>query len=192
MIFSNTYYSIVSSHDNRFCHPGDLHNIQEMFPKCKGATSLNSDLRGNISTYCLDAKYIDMVSDKNIPHPTKLLTSIIAVTLVNPRNITERSPPGFLCIWRTQIWAALVWLKANNPFYAHIIISDEHLDQILDDGIPDEILNLMRYPDKTENVDCEPAGYVPDDEDFEEETDIDLESTLKGVEYDVASVCVLS
>jgi hypothetical protein len=51
------------------------------------------------------------------------------------------------------------------------MISDDRLDQILEDGIPNKILAAMRYSDDTEEVDRERAGYVPDDEQHDETDD---------------------
>ena len=100
--------------------------IVKMFPKCKGATSLNDGLQGNVSTYRLDiAEIADMVADNIMPRPIKILVSIIGVTIVGPKNIPERSLPGFFRVRRQQVKAGLTWLKANNPLYADIIISGE-------------------------------------------------------------------
>ena len=46
------------------------------------------------------------------------------------------------------------------------MISDDRLDEIPEDGIPNEILAAMRYSDDTEEVDRERTGYVPDDEQY--------------------------
>jgi hypothetical protein len=148
--------------------------IVKMFPMRRGAKSVNSGLQGNISTYRLDTNEIaDMVGDNIMPRQTKILASTIGVTIVGPKNIPEQSMPGFLHVHREWVWKALVWLVANNPFYANVVISDKQLDAILEDGVPDEILEATRYSDDTEEVDRERAGYMPDDDDQSDGNDAD-------------------
>ena len=142
--------------------------IVKMYPKKKGARSLNSGLRGNVSSYRLDTNEIaDMVEGNIMPFPSKILASTIGVTLVGPKNIPEKTMPGFLRVRRNRVRAALVWLKANNPIYADIEISEERLERLDLDGIPVEILATVRFSDQVEELDRERAGYVPDDEDFD-------------------------
>src|SRR5882762_4114279 len=148
--------------------------IVKMFPMRRGAKSVNSGLRGNISTYRLDTNEIaDMVGDNIMPRQTKILASTIGVTIVGPKNIPEQSMPGFLHVRRERVQKALVWLAANNPFYANGVISDERLHAILEDGVPDKILEATRYSDDTEEVDRERAGYVPEDDDQSDGSDAD-------------------
>ena len=141
--------------------------IVKMFPKRRGAKSLNSGVRGNVSMYRLDTKEIaDLIEGNLMPCPLRILASTIGVTFVGPKNLPEKSMPGFLHTRRARVRNALVWLIKNNPFYADIVISDDRLDEIPEDGIPNEILAAMRYSDDTEEVDRERAGYVPDDEQY--------------------------
>lgn len=148
--------------------------IVKMYPKRKGARSLNSGLRGNVSTYRLDTGEIaDMVGDKVMPPPSKIFASTIGVTIVGPKNVPEKTMPGFLRVRRQRVRAALVWLKANNPFYSGIDISEERLGQLAEDDIPSEILSTMRHSDDIEELDRERAGYMPEDEDEDVGTDKD-------------------
>jgi hypothetical protein len=141
--------------------------IVKMYPKQKGAKSLNNGLRGNVSTYRLDTNEIaELVSDDVYPRPVKILASTIGVTFVGPQNVPERCYPGFLRVRRQRVREALVWLKANNSLYEKIVICEKRLEELVQDGIPTEILSTMRYSDDIEAVDRERAGYVPDDEDF--------------------------
>ncbi|GAW00963.1 ATP-dependent DNA helicase PIF1 [Lentinula edodes] len=64
---------------------------------------------------------------------------------------------------RERVAAALRWLKANNPIYAAITISDENLAQLPEDGIPVEVLASVKWSDDTLALNQERAGYVPDD-----------------------------
>jgi hypothetical protein len=141
--------------------------IMKMYPKQKGTKSLNNGLRGNMSTYRLDTNEItELVSDDVYPWPVKILASTIRVTFVGLQNVPKRCYPGFLRVQRQKVCEALVWLKANNSLYEKIVICEKRLEELVQDGIPTEILSTMRYSDDIEAVDRERVGFFPDDEDF--------------------------
>ena len=102
-----------------------------------------------------------------MPNPIRVLACTIGVTIVGPKNKPEKTMLGFLRVRRKVVRDALVWLKEHNPLYTNIVISDERLGSISQNGIPDEILNSMRYSDDVHELERERAGYVPDD--FDEE-----------------------
>ena len=157
--------------------------IIKMYPKAKGARSLNNGLQGNVSTYRLDTKEIaSMIGGNLMPHPTKVLASTISVTFVGPKNLPEKSLPGFLRVRRARVRTALAWLRENNPLYADIIISEERLSQVFEDGIPLEIIDVMRYSNNMEELDRERAGYVPDDNDFKDDDGEGASAGLYGVQ----------
>ena len=93
----------------------------------------------------------------------------MGVTIIGPKNIWEKTMPGFLWVRRQRVHKALVWLKANNLAYANIDISDERLAEITENGVPDEILNTMRRSDDIEELERERAGYVPEDDELEDQ-----------------------
>ena len=66
---------------------------------------------------------------------------------------------------------ALLWLKANNPLYSDIEISEERLLELPEDGIPEELVMTAKHSTDTEAVERENRGYMPtdaaDDMDFE-------------------------
>ena len=122
-----------------------------------------------------------MVGDNIMPPPTKIYASTIGVTIVGPKNVPERTMPGFLCVHRQRIGDALTWLKANKPFYANINISEDRLGQVEEDGIPLEIMGTICHLDDVEKVECERAGYVPDNNNFRVGADDD--GLAVGPEY---------
>jgi hypothetical protein len=145
-------------------------HIIKLFPLKKGAPSTNCALRGNVSTYRLDMdEIVDMVQGNIMPNPSQILASTIGVTIIGPKNVRERLMPGFLWVRRNWIRNVLCWLRSNNPLYADIIISEERLDTIASNGIPVEILNVTRYSDNVEEVERERAGYVPEDDEYDDE-----------------------
>lgn len=154
--------------------------IVKLYPKKRGAKHLHRGLRGNVSTYRLDSQEIaDMVAGNIMPPPSRILASIIGVTLVGPKNIPETTMPGFLKVRRRRVQEALEWLKLHNPLYANIEISHQRLSELENDGIPQEIIQTARHSDDTEILHKESAGYVPNDEDFDED-DFQLNSVKYG------------
>ena len=147
--------------------------IVKMYPRQKGARSLNSGLQGNVSTYRLDTNEIaGLVSDDVMPRPIKILASTIGVTFVGPKNLLEKSLPRFLHVRRRRVRDVHLWLKANNPLYRQILISEERLEEVPMDRIPNEILEVMRYSDDMAELERERTGYVPEDRDFTAAGDI--------------------
>lgn len=152
--------------------------VVKLFPKVKGArhwnvAGLNSGVRGNVSTYRLNvADIVDMVDPNIMPPPPRVLAAVIAVTIVGPKGLPEKTMPGFLHVRRSRLREALIWLKANNPLYADIEICEETLVQFPEDEIPDEILETTRYSDDMMQLERERAGYVVEDDD---------EEVLKGI-----------
>lgn len=134
-----------------------------------------------MSTYRLDTnEIVDMIDGNIMPHTSKILASTIGVIIVGPKNVPEKTLPGFLRVRRTRIQAALVWLKANNMLYANIVISEEWLNEYMENGIPEEIMATMRYSDNVEEVEWERAGYVPDDEDIGPANDLQQQFSAGG------------
>ncbi|KAH9014179.1 hypothetical protein EDB83DRAFT_2193273, partial [Lactarius deliciosus] len=119
--------------------------IVKLYPKKKGARSwgtknLQSGLRGNVSTYRLNTEDIAKMTDAQIMPPrSSILAATIGVTFVGPRNVPEKTMPGFLRVNRNRVRMALQWLKQNNPLYEHIIICPERLNTLPVDGFPQEI-----------------------------------------------------
>jgi hypothetical protein len=149
--------------------------IIKLFPKQKGAkhwptSGLNSGVQGNVSTYKLNTDdIVDMVDVDVMPPPASILASTIGISIVGPKNMPERTMPHFVHVRRDRIRKALMWLRDNNSLYSHITISEFHLEQLPIDGVPQEIVDCLRYSDNTELLEKERAGYVVDDDDGEME-----------------------
>lgn len=143
--------------------------IVKLYPKMKGARNWASDgfyhaLRGNVSTYRLNTDQIANLASTNIMPPSpKILAATIGVTFVGPKNVPEKTMPGFLRVNRTRVRTALEWLKENNPLYANISISRDNLNALPVNGVPEEILSLVKYSDDTRLLAEESDGYVPCD-----------------------------
>ncbi|KAH9001655.1 hypothetical protein EDB92DRAFT_1788433 [Lactarius akahatsu] len=142
--------------------------IVKLYPKKKGArswatTGLQSGLRGNVSSYRLNTQdVVHMTDGQLMPPSSSILAATIGVTFVGPKNLPQKTLPGFLRVNRTCVRDALLWLKRNNPVYEDIIISSDRLNELPIDGIPDEISSLAKHSNDTSLLAEETDGYVPE------------------------------
>ncbi|KAH9037779.1 hypothetical protein EDB85DRAFT_556454 [Lactarius pseudohatsudake] len=91
-----------------------------------------------------------------------LQSGLRGVTFVGPKNLPQKTLPGFLRVNRTRVRDALFWLKRNNPIYEDIIISSDRLNELPTDGIPHEISSLAKHSNDTSLLAEETDGYVPE------------------------------
>ncbi|KAF8065993.1 hypothetical protein FPV67DRAFT_1418131, partial [Lyophyllum atratum] len=138
--------------------------IVKLFPKDPNAQFLDANcLKGNVCTYRLDTNEIaGMLEGRQMPPPARLLLSVIGVTYIGPRAISEHSLPGMLRVRRHHVHNALRFLKVNNPIYHEIEISGDRL--LPENAVPVEILAGLRYSADTNALAREHAGYVPQDD----------------------------
>ena len=147
--------------------------IIKLYPKQQGATSwdenhLHRGLRGNVSTYRLDPQQVATVicdsGTSMMPPPAKILSAIIGITFVGPKGLTTKAMPTMFRVRRSAVREALQWLKENNPIYADIEISEERLQELPENDIPDELLSIARFSEDIGAVYREQDGYVPSQE----------------------------
>ncbi len=140
-----------------------------MYPKSEHAEHwLDSDamymgLNGNISTFPLNASHIaGLVSATVLPPQARVLAAVIGIMFVSPRGIKMRELPKLFHVRRARIYDALQWLKNNNPLYQDVIISDNMLSQLPEEGAPDELLSTVRTSNDVMGLSAEQDSYVPD------------------------------
>ena len=144
--------------------------IIKLYPMKKGTrswslSSLQSGLRGNVSTYRLNTNNIINMTDSQVMPPSpEILAAMIGVTFVGPKNLPEKTMPGFLCVNRARVHDALWWLKENNPIYQNIQISSGRLNTLPVDGVPLQIWSLMKHSDDTTLLSEEHDNYVPEED----------------------------
>ncbi|KAF7306077.1 ATP-dependent DNA helicase [Mycena chlorophos] len=147
--------------------------VIKLFPKTHYGkklpeNTLASGVRGNVSTYRLGTNEIaEMIAGKCMPRPAGILSALIAVTFVGFKRLPLRilaKEFRFVVI----VYDALVWLKAHNPLYADIEISQERLEALPEHAVPPEIELNARYSEDEDLVLREHAGYVP----FHPDTDV--------------------
>ena len=152
--------------------------IVKLYPKQKGArgwdkSQMHNGLKGNVSTYRLDPSQVaSMIDGRMYPASAKILSATIGVTFVGPRGIVQATMPAMFRVRRWRVREALLWLKTNNPLYEDIEISEERLQELPENGIPEEIFLTAKYSADTYSLDKEHAGYVPDE--VEENNTIDV------------------
>lgn len=143
--------------------------IVKLYPKKKGARTwsnvgFHSALQGNVSTYRLNTNDIaKLMGDGVMPPHASILAATVGVTFVGPKNLPERTLPGFLRVNRARVRSALQWLKANNPVYHQVTISTDRLNELPVDDVPDEISSLARHSEDASLLAQENDGYVPED-----------------------------
>lgn len=142
--------------------------IVKLYPKRRGAANwdrsqFHNGLKGNVSTYRMNpAQLADVVINNEFPHDAKILSATIGVTFVGPKGVRVSNMPDSLRVRRWRIRDALQWLKENNPLYADITISENRLSSLPEEGIPEEILSLVKYSNDTYGLNREHEGYVPE------------------------------
>jgi len=143
--------------------------VIKLFPKQTGAahwdhSQLYSGFKGSVSTYALDPKLVvSMINGHILPAPPIVLSATVAVTFIMPSGKVEFCMPKILHVRRRRVREALEWLKAHNPLYNDIVISEERLEMLPEDGIPDEIRLNVKHSTDMEAVIREHEGYVPSD-----------------------------
>ncbi|RDB23671.1 hypothetical protein Hypma_009541 [Hypsizygus marmoreus] len=124
---------------------------------------MHSGLRGNVSTYRLDhAEVASMVKGNEMPPPARILSAIIGVTFVGPKQFPEKTLPDFFIVRRYMVCRALEWLRQHNPIYKDIDISQDRLNELPINGVPDEILAGTKFTTDVDALDREMDGYVPE------------------------------
>ena len=101
---------------------------------------------------------------QNSTHPpSRFVSECRRYIYHTPSGKTQFPLPNILRVRRDKIREALEWLKQHNPLYGDIVISEERLQMLLEDGVPDEILSTVKYSTDMEAVIREHEGYVPSD-----------------------------
>lgn len=143
--------------------------VFKMWPKkAEGIRAENTQrgMRGTVSTYEQDIRGIAaMTQGKLMPRPPSILSSIITVTFIAKGRLPKSWLYNTFRVRRHAVRAALIWLKTNNTkYYGDIEISDTHLQQLPEDGVPEEIIANVHQSEDVGIVDQESEGYVPREE----------------------------
>lgn len=143
--------------------------VFKMWPKKSegiGEESTQRGMRGTVSTFEQDIRGIAaMTEGKLMPRPAAILASIITVTFIAKGRLPKSWLYNTFRVRRQAVLSALLWLRHNNQkYYGNIEISDDHLAQLPEDGVPEEIIANVHQSEDVGIVDEESQGYVPREE----------------------------
>ena len=143
--------------------------VVKLYPKQTGSahwdhSQLYNGLKGCVATYALDPKLVmSMLEGNLLPSLPLILSATIAITFITPAGKVQQPLPDMLRVRRSYVQEALEWLKLHNVLYKDIEISEARLQLLPDDGIPNEILCMIKHSTDMEAVTHEHEGYVPTD-----------------------------
>jgi hypothetical protein len=142
-------------------------SVFKLFPRKGWAgidpSTLQRGMRGNVTSYEMNVKDVaSMVEGRLLPHPLSLLPNLIAVCIIGKGRISKNVLKHILKVRRSHLRAALGWLKEHNPCHRDIEISEERLQAIPEDDVPDEIESICRQETNEEVAERERDGYVPE------------------------------
>ena len=142
----------------------------KLYPKrqlgAAGLSNLQRAMRGNVSTYQLNTDAVaDMVKGKLMPRPPAILVSLISVNFIAVGEVPKSWLHPTFRVRRAVLLKALQWLKHNNPkYYGDIEISEERLNELPEDDVPEEINAIIRQTEDEGILEEEDDGYVPRDD----------------------------
>ena len=125
-------------------------------------------IRGNVTTYALDVDgMVDMVMGRMLPRPPTVLPSLISITFFGRGKLPKSRLRNLFKVRRQAVREALLWLKANNPYYADVDIDEDALALLPEDDVPTDLYDVMRQSEDVGVVEEERAGYVNEDDEGE-------------------------
>jgi hypothetical protein len=140
--------------------------IVKLFPKdCRvmiNDQSLTTALRGNVTTYELNIPQItEMIQGTLMLQNVSILLSVLSIAFIGYGRVEKTILRSLFRVWRKVVAKALMWLRINNPqYYGDIDIDQCHLDLLLEDDVPNEILATAHQEDDAEVLDIENDTFV--------------------------------
>ncbi len=144
--------------------------VFKLFPKTPGYRPANETLqrgmRGTVSTYELDTQGVaNMAEGRLMPRLPAVLAKVISVTFIGVGPLPKKWLRTTFRVRRHLVHAALLWLRANHRHYSDIVISQERLQDLPEDDVPEELLGVVRHCSDPGVSLQEGGGYVPEDDD---------------------------
>ncbi|PBK62610.1 hypothetical protein ARMSODRAFT_1024597 [Armillaria solidipes] len=155
--------------------------IVKLYLKIKNARNwdsalFSSGMKGNVSTYPLPHAHIASFIDgwQTMPPPAGILSALISVTFIQPNKKLQYPFPNSLLVRRRVVFEALTWLQCYNPLWANIYIDEGRLQQLPENGVPEEITLTARVLNDFDVLAQEQSGYVPEPSDDDDTVFNDL------------------
>ncbi|RDX55291.1 hypothetical protein OH76DRAFT_1452358 [Lentinus brumalis] len=109
-------------------------------------STLQRGMRGTVSTYELDTQgVVNMAEGGLMPRLPAVLAKVISVTFIGVGPLPKKWLRTTFRVRRHLVHAALLWLRANHRHYSDITISEERLQGLPEDDVPDELLGVVRH-----------------------------------------------
>ena len=125
---------------------------------------LYTGIAGNASLYELNTgEVVQMLEGQMMPPPVSTLASVIAITFVGGKTLSKNWLKGTFRVRRKVVYEALVWLRRNNPIYADIQIDEGCIASLPEDGVPDELLAIVRCDENEDVAEKEKESYISTD-----------------------------
>jgi hypothetical protein len=121
---------------------------------------LQSGMKGNVSLFDINTNdVVKMLEGQLMPNPMATLASVLVITFVGRRTLPINWLKSTFRIRRQRVYEALTWLKEHNSIYADIEIDDARIGTLPEDGVPDDILYLIRREEDESVVEKEQESY---------------------------------
>ena len=125
---------------------------------------LQRGMAGNVSLYEVNTEAVaGMVEGNLLPQRPEVLSNVLAITFIGTRRLPNNWLSRTFQVRCAAVHEALQWLKANNPLYSDIAISSDQLVTLPEEGIPAEVMALIRHKDNESAAVQEREGYVDSD-----------------------------
>jgi hypothetical protein len=147
--------------------------IARYYPRCyvfklypRGGCHLSPEvlqrgMKGNVSLYELNTKdVVRMLEGQVMPNPAASLASVLAITFVGSTALPKDWLKSTFRVRRRRVYEALLWLKENNSLYGDICIQEDRLQSLPEDGVPEELISLIRQEEDGDIADRERESYV--------------------------------
>jgi hypothetical protein len=129
-----------------------------------GVDQMQRGMKGNVSLYDVNTKeVVKMLEGQKMPNPTSTLASVVVVTVIGSKKLPKDWLKATFQIRRKRVYEALMWLRKNNALYEDIVIDEERLQMLPEDGIPVEIMASIRHDENEAVAEKEREGVVMED-----------------------------
>jgi len=78
-----------------------------------------------------------------MPVPSAMLASVLVITFIGTKKLPKQWLKSMFRVCCCTVYEALIWLKANNKLYSGIVISEDQLQDLPEDGVPMEIMAIV-------------------------------------------------
>ena len=122
---------------------------------------LYSGMAGNATLFELNTQeVVEMLQGQRMPSPVETLALVIAITFVGSRKLPKDWLKKTFRVRRHVVYDALQWLRVHNPIYSDIHIDESRLDSLPEDGVPEELLTVIRQEKDDEVAEKERESYL--------------------------------